>query len=137
MRVEILRAAASGQIEALRLPIEMNEIPPMFAGKPTGDSISFLRNASGDGEGREILAMLINVLTTACVRQKPASGGETYIWPYFAETLMDKLTPAQQVEMLRFVPAARFKEMQAKGKYDYYRLVIGHDGVWHIFMKDR
>jgi hypothetical protein len=137
MRLEILRAAASGQIESLRLPIEMNEIPPMFAAKPTGDSISFLRNASGDGEGREILAMLINVLTTGYVRQKPASGGDTFIWPYFAETPMDKLTPAQQVEMLRFVPAARFKEMRAKGKYDYYRLVIGHDGVWHTFIKDR
>jgi hypothetical protein len=137
MRLEILRAAASGQIEALRQPIELNEIPPMFADKPTGDSIAFLRAASGDGEGREFLAILINVLTTGFVRQKNASGGEMFIWPYFAETPLNKLTPAQQVELLRFVPASRFKEMREKGKYDYYRLTIGQDGVWHTFMKDR
>jgi hypothetical protein len=137
MRLEILKAAASGQIESLRLPIELNEMPPMFADKPTGDSIGFLSRASGDGEGREILAILINVLTTGYVRQKPASGKEMFIWPYFAETPINKLTPAQQVELLRFVPVARFKEMREKGKYDYYRLTIGHDGVWHTFMKDR
>jgi hypothetical protein len=137
MRFEILRAAASGQIEALRLPIEMNELPPMFADKPTGDSIAFLRSASGDGEGREMLAVLINLLTTGCVRQSPSPGEEVYVWPYFAETPLDELTPAQEVELLRFVPAARFKEMRAKGKYDYYRLTIGGDGVWHTFMKDR
>lgn len=137
MRLEILRAAATGQIESLRQPIELNELRPTFASKAVGDPIAFLRAASGDGEGREILAILIDILTTACVRQKTAGGGESYVWPYFAETPLDRLTPAQQVELLRLAPVARFKEMRETGRYDDYRLVIGHDGVWHAFRKDR
>ena len=58
-----------------------------------------------------------------------------YIWPYFAEVPLGKLSPAQQVELLRLVPPATAKEMMGTGKYTYWRLAIGADGTWHSFRK--
>ena len=45
----------------------------------------------------------------------------------------DKLTPAQEVELLTIVPPARLKAMKASGHYDHYRVGIAHDGTWHFF----
>ena len=56
-----------------------------------------------------------------------------YVWPYFAELALNQLTPRQEVELLRLVPAGAAREMKAKGKYTGWRLVIGADGAWHTF----
>jgi hypothetical protein len=67
---------------------------------------------------------------------KKGEGKETtYIWPYLAELDLTKLTPAQQVELFRIVPAQDALAMRKAGKYSYYRAAIGGDGVWHYFMK--
>ena len=60
---------------------------------------------------------------------------KTYVWPYFAEMPLDKLTPRQEVELLRLVPASTMREMKAKGKYTHWRLVIGADGTWQALRK--
>ena len=59
-----------------------------------------------------------------------------YIWPYFAETPLDQLTPPQEVELLRLVPPGLARDMKAKGRYSYWRVSIGADGSWHSFKKD-
>jgi len=58
-----------------------------------------------------------------------------YIWPYFAEVPLAKLTPAQEVELLRLVPPAAVKAMRAAGRYTHWRLAIGADGTWHSFRR--
>ncbi len=133
MRSAILGAAYRGDIEDMRVPVDMNEIPPILAAGRVSDPIAYWKKISGDGEGREILAILIQLFRTGFVRKISPQGHEMYVWPYFAEMPLDKLTPAQEVELLTLVPAARAKEMRAKGKYDHYRLGIGKDGVWHLF----
>lgn len=134
MRTAILGSAMRGSIEEMRVAVDMNEIPPMIAAEKAGDPVAYWRKISGDGEGREILAVMIQLFRTGFVRKTSPQGGEMYIWPYFAEMPLDKLTPAQEVELLTLVPAARAKEMRAKGKYDHYRIGIGQNGVWHFFM---
>jgi hypothetical protein len=48
---------------------------------------------------------------------------------------LNKLTPRQEVELLRLVPASMAREMKEKGKYTHWRLVIGADGTWHALRK--
>lgn len=136
MRGAILQAAMSGNVEALRVPIDMNELPPMLAKEKVGDPMEHWRKVSGDGEGREVMAALVQLFRTGFARKDGGTDRETYVWPYFAEMPLDKLTPAQEVEILTLVPPARLKAMREKGKYDWYRLTIASDGTWHSFMQE-
>lgn len=136
MRSAILQAAASGDVENLRVPIEMNELPPMLADEKVPDPMAYWKKLSGDGEGREIMATLIELFRTGFARRAGGTNDEMFIWPYFSEVPLDTLTPAQEVELLTLVPPARVKEMKQKGKYDHYRLAIAKDGTWHVFMKE-
>jgi hypothetical protein len=134
MRMEILKAATSGDIEQMRVPVDLNEIPPLVAKEKTGNLVGHWKSVSGDGQGREILAELIKLFRTGFVRKLQKNGGAMYVWPYFAEMPLDKLTPAQEVELLTLVSPARMKEMRVKGQYDGYRIGIAQDGVWHFFV---
>jgi hypothetical protein len=134
MRTEILKAAASGDIERMRLPVDLNEIPPLVAKEKTGNLVAHWKSVSGDGQGREIMAELIKLFRTGFVRKPLKNGGAMYVWPYFAEMPLDKLSPAQEVELLTLFSHARMKEMRARGQYDVYRIGISQDGVWHYFV---
>lgn len=133
MRQAILQAATSGDIEQLRLPIEMNEIHPVFTNTRITDPISYLKSSSADGNGREMLAILFNIMTTGYAVKNAGTKEEMIVWPYHAAIPLSSLTPSQEVEIYRFLPPARFKEMLAQGKYSYYSVEIGRDGVWHYF----
>lgn len=136
MRQAILQAAATGDIEQLRVPIEMNELPPVFGKDAVKDPIAHFKALSGDGEGREILAILVELLTTGYAVKDAGTDKETIVWPYHAELPPKDLTPGQEVELYRLVPPAALKEMREKGRYSFYRLTIGRDGVWHVFRKE-
>jgi hypothetical protein len=133
MRQAILQAATSGDIEQLRVPIDMNEIHPVFAKDHVADPIAYFKSVSGDGNGRETLAILFNLMTTGYAITNPGTKDEMIVWPYHAVIPLNSLTPSQEVEIYRFLPPARLKEMTAQGKYTYYRIGIGADGVWHYF----
>lgn len=135
MRQAILQAAMTGDIEQIRVPLEMNELKPMLAATAVTDAVAHFKAASGDGEGREMLAILIGVLRAGFIRKNAGKDDELYIWPYFAELPIGALTPAQEVELLTLVTPARLKEMRAKGRYDHFRLGIARNGAWHFFMK--
>lgn len=133
MRQAILQAATSGDIEQLRIPIDMNEIPPVFAKERVPDPIAYLKSVSADGNGREMLAILFNLLTSGYAITNAGTKDEMIVWPYHAAISLDALTPSQEVEIYRFVKPALLKEMISKGKYSYYSVGIGRDGVWHYF----
>ena len=133
MRQAILQACASGGIEKLRLPIDMNEIPPVFGKGNERDPIAYFKAVSADGQGREILAILYNILTTGYAVLNPGTKDEMFVWPYHAAIPPASLTPSQEVELYRFVSPARYKEMVAGGKYNFYSAGITPDGVWHYF----
>lgn len=138
MREAILAAARSGQIEELRHAWELNEMKPDLGVAGVSDPIAHWKQISGDGEGREILAALAEILDTGYVvlpLGPDVENNRLYVWPYFAEVPLDKLTPGQQVELLRLVPPAAAKEMRSSGKYTSWRIVIGADGTWHSFRR--
>ena len=131
---KIATAAQSGEIETMRPVYESNELKPMVATASVGDPIALWKKESADGSGRDILAVILNVLSSGYARVGQGAD-EMYVWPYFAETGLSALTPAQEVELYRIVPRERVAEMKKSGKYNYYRLGIAPNGVWHYFLQ--
>ena len=139
MREAILSAVRSGRIEELRHAWELNELKPDLGEAPRwAIPIAHWKQISGDGEGREILAALAEILDAGYVvlpLGRDLENNRLYVWPYFAEVPLDKLSPAQEVELLRLVPPAAAKDMRSAGKYTHWRIVIGADGTWHSFRR--
>lgn len=137
MLKQIIEAAASGNIEAMRPVFESNELKPMVTTAYVDDPVGFWKKGSADGAGRDVLAAMLNVLSVGFV--KVANGkdknDEMYIWPYFAATDLSKLTPEQEVDLYRLVPPSEAVPMKQAGSYGWYRLGISPSGVWHYFMK--
>ena len=134
MRAAILEAARAGDIDAMRPVLEMNELLPTVSFGGSDDPIAFWKETSGDGEGREILAALVEVLEMPFARTNPGTPEEMYIWPYLAQVPIKKLTPAQKVDLFQLVSPKDAKTMDDFGDYIYYRLGIGRDGTWHFFV---
>lgn len=138
LRDTLLEAVRSGKIEDLRYAYDLNDLKPDIGITSPADPIAHWKKASGDGAGREILAALSLILEAGYVVLPLGADLENnrlYIWPYFAEVPLDKLAPAQEVELLRLVSPAAAKAMKSAGKYTHWRLAIGADGAWHSFRK--
>lgn len=135
MRQKIEDAARSGDIEKLRpLLGKGNTATQLAISGHEGDPIDYLKSLSGDDAGREILAILLDVLDTGYVEMDQGTANETYVWPYFFARRLDKLTPAQTVELLRLVTAGDLDEMQSMGHYSFFRVGIAPDGTWSFFV---
>jgi hypothetical protein len=140
MRNAILAAVQSGNIDELKLAIEWNEMPPEFGDAPISDPIGYWKRTSADGEGREILAVLGAILAMEPARLpigRDPENNTVFVWPYLAEVPLDKLTPAQEVDLYRLMPVAEAKTMRSAKKWTWWRLSIGADGTWLTFMKHR
>jgi len=138
MRQAILAATHSGDIDDLREPLDWNEIKPEVTAAAGEDPIAYWKRTSGDGNGREVLAALANILSLHPAELPLGQDLENniiYVWPYLAEMDLSKLTPAQEVELLRLVGPAEAKAMRDKKKWTWWRLTIGADGTWHSFKK--
>ncbi|MEZ5774685.1 MAG: hypothetical protein R3D33_08300 [Hyphomicrobiaceae bacterium] len=132
MREAILEAARSGDLEALRIPIEMNEIPPVIGPPDAGrDPLLWWRKVSADGEGREVMAALTLILEAGYAHVDPDGPREMYVWPYLAAVPLGELTPRQSIDLHRIAKGAEAEAMTASGVYSGWRLGIGADGVWH------
>jgi hypothetical protein len=138
MREAILAAALSGHIEELRVPLDWNEMKPDVTPNINDDPIAYWKKISGDGEGREVLAALANMLQmrhASVPLGKDPENNLIYVWPYLAEAKLDALTPAEEVDLLRIVSPQAAKSMHEKKKWTWWRLTIGADGTWHSFRK--
>ena len=119
MREAILGAVRSGRIEELRHAWELNELKPDLGVASVGDPVAHWKQISGDGEGREVLAVLAQILDAGYVvlpLGPDLENNRLYVWPYFAEVPLDKLSPGQEVELLRLVPPAAAKDMRSAGQ---------------------
>jgi hypothetical protein len=141
LRAKILEAVATNDIESLRIPIEWNEVPPMFESgghQPRGfaDLIAYLKGRSFDGKGREWLSIFAAVFDAPYV-QSTRGTFVTYIWPSFALT---PLPPNGDEEgWLAIWRCVRFADLaahDAKGHPLIQRAGIGADGTWHYFWAD-
>ncbi|MBO3759643.1 hypothetical protein J5J09_07745 [Ciceribacter sp. L1K22] len=134
MRALIVEAAASGDIERLR-PL-LNPGPNQTQIPVVGDQeglVETLKSLSGDSDGVEILAILLDILQTGFVRIDAGTSDEVYVWPYFAEKQIGNLTPPEKVELLRIVTAGDLEGMQEYGNYNFFRVGITPDGEWKFF----
>lgn len=131
MRELIIEAAKTGDISKLK-PL-MNPGPDQTSvplQDPEQDPIQALKAISGDSEGVEILAILLDILSTGFVHLEPGTPEEAYVWPYFAGKSIGLLTPQEKVELLRIVTAGDVVEMQEYGNYNFFRVGITPDGRW-------
>jgi hypothetical protein len=134
LRQQIIEAATSGDPERLRPIIDANGEPPAFSFNSVDDPIAYLKSISGDPEGREILAILIEVLEAGFVHVDVGTPNEMYVWPYFARYPVDKLTPEQLVELFKLVYAGDYEDMLVYQTYFSYRAGIAPDGTWRFFL---
>nr|WP_255608876.1 hypothetical protein [Methylosinus sp. Sm6] len=133
MREKILAACETGDIEALRIPIDWNELRPMFQrGGAPADPIETLKALSFDRKGRESLALASAVLAQPFVRI--ARGPVTlYEWPAYAR---HPAPPADEDAARALWSCVRFSDLarsNAEGRPHVTRLAIAADGVWHYF----
>ncbi|MBX5157320.1 hypothetical protein HJB84_03645 [Rhizobium sp. NZLR1b] len=134
MREQIVEAAASGDLERLRpLMGAGTEQTQVTVGEPTDDPIGTLKDLSGDPDGDEILAIMLDIISTGFVHVGQGTADDMYVWPYFAEKDLKSLTPPERVELLRIVTAGDLSDMQEFGGYNFYRLGITPQGKWKFF----
>jgi hypothetical protein len=135
MRDKILEAALSGDLEKLKIVIQTNEMPPAFSlGENQADPIAAMKEQSNDGEGREVMAILAEVLEAGYVHVDVGTPQEMFVWPYFAQYPITELTPPQTIELFKIVTSFEYNEMKEFGAYNFYRVGIGPDGTWHFFV---
>ncbi len=135
MRELIVEAAASGDIERLRplLGKGMTETQVSLVESEEGP-VETLKGQSGDPDGDEVLAILLDVLSTGFVHVGQGTPDEMYVWPYLAEKPLAGLTPPEKVDLLRIVTAGDYADMQEFGSYNFYRVGITPDGQWKFFL---
>ncbi|MEX0853584.1 MAG: hypothetical protein WD036_09940 [Bauldia sp.] len=134
LREQIMAAAWTGDPENLKPIFEANGEPPILSHGDVPDPIAYLKSLSGDPEGREILAILIEVFEAGYVHVDVGTADEMYVWPYFARYPVDKLTPRQLVELFKLVYAGDYEDMKTYGHYPFSWAGIAPDGTWRYFI---
>ncbi|MFQ0814830.1 hypothetical protein AVM02_05245 [Brucella anthropi] len=133
-RERMLEAARSGDIEKLRPLLGVEDRATQLSLEDhEEDVIDFLKSLSGDEAGREVLAIIIDLLDTGYVHLNAGKDDEVYVWPYFYAMPLDRLTPPQIVELFQIVTAGDFEDMKKAGGYVFYSIGIGPDGSWRFF----
>ena len=134
IREQIIEAASTGDVENMRPVFEANGEPPLLSFGEEAEPIEQLRSLAGDPEGREILAILIEVLDAGFVHVDVGTPEEMYVWPYYARYPLDKLTGPQMVELFKLLTAGDYEDMKIFGNYQFYRAGITPNGVWKYFV---
>ncbi len=134
MREKMLEAARSGDIEKLRPLFGIEDKATQLALEDgEEDTVDFLKSLSGDEDGREVLAIIVDLLNAGYVHLNVGEENEVYVWPYFYAMSLDKLTPPQIIELFQIVTAGDFEDMKKAGGYIFYSIGIGPDGGWRFF----
>lgn len=135
MREGLIKAARTGDIEALWPLIDRQAIPQVLSFDEVPDPIEYLRSSSNDGEGRELLAIMIELLDAPYSIVSPGDGGpDIYVWPGYATNDLQNLTPAELVDVYKIVSHLDLEEMQLFGGWYFYRIGIDANGTWRYFV---
>lgn len=133
LRQLIIDAASTGNIEKLRPLVNPGPNQARVDGDGSDDPIAALKSFSGDPDGLEVLAIIIDLLSTGYAHIDAGTPDEMYVFPYFAGKSLTTLTPPEKVELLRIITAGDLADMQEYGNYSFYRIGISPDGQWKFF----
>ncbi|MFO1172924.1 MAG: hypothetical protein U1E49_18415 [Hyphomicrobiaceae bacterium] len=132
MLLGIGEAIRSGNIDDLKVAIEMNEIPPVIDASDSKDPLAYLKSVVKDDTGAEVLAKLSLILDAGYAHVDKGGKDESYVWPYLAEIDLKALTPADRVRLHRIAPGEAGVAMEKAGTYTGWRISISATGVWHV-----
>lgn len=134
MRELIMTAAAKGDLKGVATLMNPGPEQTSIGIDDSGNDFeTALRDMSGDPKGMEILAIMLDVLSTGYAHVGTGSE-EAYVWPYFVRSDINALTPAEEVELMRIVTAGDYAGMLEFGGYNFYRIGITPDGRWRFFL---
>ncbi|RIY01346.1 hypothetical protein D3218_08250 [Aureimonas flava] len=135
LRAKLMEVARTGDIEKLRPYFQTGADPTVVsATMPEQDPVVTLKEASGDGDGVELMAILLETLEAGHVRLDPGGENEIYVWPYFTQVDLGALTKPQLVQLFELVTAGDYQRMVANGSYDFYRVGISPEGRFEFFV---
>ncbi|KAB2847602.1 MAG: hypothetical protein F9K44_13010 [Hyphomicrobiaceae bacterium] len=122
-------------MEALRTPIEWNELKPDFGAANGRDPIVHLKSLSGDGTGARLLTEIEVILQAEC--KAPAEGAKDglFVWPRLADARLDRMSPEDETLLSRLTSPEEADAMRSAGRWTGWRLAIGRDGTWHSLKK--
>jgi hypothetical protein len=137
LREKILTACARRDVEALAVPIQWAETPPIFSRGPDrpktfAQIVDFLRARSFDKRGVEMVDVMRAVFESSFVKETNGAF-ESYVWPAAA------LAPAEAMEgeaLARRYATVRFADLglvDAAGRPLMHKAGVGADGTWHYF----
>ncbi len=133
-RDALLAAAKSGDIASLKLIFDAELAPPIVSFGDPPDAIAYLKEQSADGEGREILAILGELLDAPYAAMDGGDGGIIYIWPYFsAYEDMSQMTGSDEVEALRLVSYQEWQSLKEIG-WLWWRVSMNERGELQAFV---
>ncbi|HZG26887.1 MAG TPA: hypothetical protein VE079_00370 [Ensifer sp.] len=131
-RQEIIDAATAGDVKKIAALLKANQTD-LGPDNANADPESALKDMSGDGDGLEVLSIMLDVLSTGYAHVGAGTANDMYVWPYFTQKDVKTLTPAEKVDLMRLVTAGDFADMQEYGSYNFYRVGIAADGKWKQF----
>jgi len=136
MRQKLIEAATTGEVANLVTLMEAQKEPPQISfGDPPRDTVAFFKENSLDGEGRDALAALVEILKAPYALETYGED-QVYVWPYLAGIDdLGALTPAQLVDAYQLTSPQGLKEMIEFGGWFDYRVVIAPDGTWSAFIR--
>lgn len=135
MRQKIIDAAKTGDVNNLKPLLGTSGDPTQLSvSDNVKDPITYLKQLSGDGDGLEIMAIMIDLLNSGYAHLDQGDDEEIYIWPYFVALPIDKLSKPQLVELFQIMTAGDLEEMKEIGTYSFFRIGITPDGTWRFFI---
>jgi len=129
----IRAAAQTGDVRRLRIAIERNELPPIFARGLRNDPITILRERSVDGDGREMLHILSRVLAAPAAAIRQGAAPAQYVWPAYATVPHARRSPEDRAAGWGLVRVADIGISTVAGEPILHRVIIGADGTWQLF----
>lgn len=133
-RNALLQAARSGNLEKLRPILDAGDTKTIVSFGSDDDAITYWKDSSVDGTGRDILADMIKVFSSGFVHINAGTADDLYIWPYHFVYPIDKLTPEQEVELFLLIPAQYREDMVEAGGYIGFRAGISPNGFLMFFV---
>jgi hypothetical protein len=132
-RQDIIDAASAGDVKKVAALLKASQAD-LGPDNTNSDPESALKDMSGDGDGLEVLSIMLDVLSTGYAHVGAGTANDMYVWPYFSEKDIKTLTPAEKVDLMRLVTAGDFADMQEYGSYNFYRVGISADGKLKQFL---